>query len=308
MGSTALSHSARLKPRGWRDDPRLDQILSAVASATHRRFPNLPRADLAITLVIPNRGQAIGASLRGGEPWYPASVVKLFYLAAVEAWLERGRLSLDGDLRGALREMIARSDNDATNHIVDLLSGTTSGPAMAPSAFKTWLHKRRAVNRYFASWRLPEFAGISMTQKTWSFAPYGREYASRFRVPNNHNALSTDAVARLLLAILRGQAVNRRRSASMMKLLTRSIPDRVDPKAPVDQVTGFLGQDLPRKAKLWSKAGWTSTVKHDAAIVQLPNGQRFILVAFTRGHVAAQSRQILPFIGRRVISLLRSAK
>jgi beta-lactamase class A len=308
MGSTALSHTARMKAHSWRGDPRLDQILSAVASAAHRRFPNLRRADLAITLVVPNHGQATGASLHGGEPWYPASVVKLFYMAAVEAWLERGRLSLDRDLRGALREMIARSDNDATNHIVDLLTGTTSGPAMEPSAFKGWLHRRRAINRYFAGWRLPEFAGISMTQKTWSFAPYGREYASRFRVPNNHNALSTDAVARLLLAILSGEAVNRRRSAAMMKLLARTIPGKLDPKAPIDQVTGFLGQDLPKKAKLWSKAGWTSTVKHDAAIIQLPSGRRFILVAFTRGHVAAQSRQILPFIGRRVASLLRSAK
>ena len=297
-----------MKPHGWRNDPGLDQILSAVVSATHRRFPNLRRADLAITLVVPNRGQAIGASLHGGDPWYPASVVKLFYMAAVEAWLERGRLSLDRDLRGALREMIARSDNDATNHIVDLLSGTTSGPVLAPSAFKAWLQRRRAANRHFAGWRLPEFAGISMTQKTWSFAPYGREYASRFRVPNNHNALSTDAVARLLLAILRGEAVNRRRSAAMMKLLARTIPGRVDPKAPIDQVVGFLGQNLPKDTKLWSKAGWTSTVKHDAAIVQLPSGRRFILVAFTRGHVAAQSRQILPFIGHRVASLLRSAK
>ncbi len=308
MGSTDLSHFARMKPRGWHSDPRLDQIVSAVASATHRRFPNLRRADLAISLVVANRARTIGASLRGGEPWYPASVVKLFYMTAAEAWLERGRLSLDSDLRGALREMIVHSDNDATNHIVDLLSGTTSGPAMPPSAFKTWLHKRRAVNRYFAGWRLPEFAGISMTQKTWSFAPYGREYVSRFCVPDNHNALSTDAVARLLLAILRGEAVNRRRSAAMMKLLARSIPDKVDPKAPIDQVAGFLGQGLPRKTKLWSKAGWTSTVKHDAAIVQLPSGQRFILVAFTRGHVAAQSKQILPFIGRQVASLLCSAK
>ena len=89
-------------------------------------------------------------------------------------------------------------------------------------------------------------------------------------MPNNHNALSTDAVARLLLAILHGEAVNRRRSAAMMKLLTRTVPGKVEAGAPMDQVAGFLGQELPKGAKLWSKAGWTSTVKHDAAIVQLP--------------------------------------
>ena len=147
---------------------------------------------------------------------------------------------------------------------------------------------------------MPEFTGINMTQKTWSFGPFGREYVSRFRVPNNHNALSTDSVARLLLAINRGEAVSRRRSTAMMKLLARSIPDKIDPKAPLDQVAGFLGQDLPKGSRLWSKAGWTSTVKHDAAIVRLPGGREFIAVVFTKGKMAAQSREILPFIGRRL--------
>src|SRR5262249_30753853 len=169
---------------------------------------------------------------------------------------------------------------------------------MAPAAFRTWLQKRRVVNRYFAAWRCPEFAGISMTQKTWSFAPYGREYVSRFRVRENHNRLSTDAVARLLLAIDRGEAGSPRRSTAMMKLLARTIPRRPNPKAPTDQVAGFLGQDLPQGTKLWSKAGWTSTVKHDAAIVDLPSGRRFILVVFTRGDAAARSSRILPFIGK----------
>ena len=304
MGSTALSHSEHILPRGWKNDSRLDQILARVAGAAHRRFPKLRRREIAITLVIPGGEVPKGASLRGNELWYPASVVKLFYMAAVEAWLEEGRLSPSRELRGALHEMIARSDNDATNHIVDLLTGTTSGPAMAPPAFKAWLRRRRAVNRFFASWRMPEFAGINITQKTWSFGPYGREYDSRFRVSNNHNALSTDSVARLLLAIDRGEAVKRRRSLAMMKLLSRPVPANPSMGDLSGQVTGFLGEGLPKGARLWSKAGWTSSVRNDAAIVRLLSGQRFILVAFTRGLVAARSTQILPFICRRVAASL----
>jgi hypothetical protein len=304
MASTALSQAKQMDSRGWRNDPNLAQILSGIALATHRRFPKLGRDELAMTLVIPDGGEPNGASLRGRESWYPASVVKLFYMAAIEGWLERGRLSANKDLRGALHEMIARSDNDATNHIVDLLTGTTSGPLMAPSAFKAWLHKRRAVNRYFATWRYPEFAGINMTQKTWSFGPYGREYESRFRVPNNHNALSSDAVARLLLAIRDGEAVNRRRSAAMMKLLARPIPVKGQPENLAGQVAGFLGEGLPKRSQLWSKAGWTSTVKHDAAIVRLADGQEFIAVVFTKGKLAAGSKKILPFIGMRLAAAI----
>jgi beta-lactamase class A len=306
MGSTPLSQVKPMDSRGWRNDPTLAQILSGIAAATHRRFPKLGRGELAMTLVIPDGEEPKGASLRGKEPWYPASVVKLFYMVAVEAWLERGRLSPSRDLRGALHEMIARSDNDATNHIVDLLTGTTSGPIMAPPAFKTWLARRRAVNRFFAAWRYPEFAGINMTQKTWSFGPYGREYESRFRVPGNHNALSTDAVARLLLAVRDGAAVNRRRSAAMMTLLSRQILVKPDPKNPADQVFGFLGEGLPQGARLWSKAGWTSTVKHDAAIARLAGGREFIAVVFTKGKVAAPSKEILPFIGKRLAAALES--
>lgn len=289
-----------MKPNGWRNNRKLVQILSAVARATHRHFPELHRGELAMTLVIPDGEQPIGASHRGSELWYPASVVKLFYMAAIEAWLESGKLSPNRELSRALHEMIARSDNDATNHVVDLLTGTTSGPRLAPSAFKTWLARRRAVNRYFTGWGCAEFTGINMTQKTWSFGPYGREHESRFGVRNNHNALSPDSVARLLLTIHDGEAVNRRRSAAMMKLLARPIPAKGQPENLAGQVSGFLGESLPKRSQLWSKAGWTSAVKHDAAIVRLPSGRKFIAVVFTKGKAAAQSRRILPFIGRQL--------
>ena len=257
-----------------------------------------------MTVVVPWRGEVIGASLRGHRPIYPASVVKLFYMVAVQAWLETGRLRPSAELRSAMAAMIRQSSNDATSHIVDLLTGTTSGPDLPPAALKAWLARRRSINRYFAGWDCPEFAGINLTQKTWSEALYGRERQGRFAVPENRNLLSTDAVARLLLAIVRGEAVNRQRSLAMMKLLARPIPVKADPWVPFDQVLGFLGKGLPRGSRIWSKAGWTSTVKHDAAIVHLPNGRKFILAVFTSGNAQAHSKRILPFIARRVAAAL----
>jgi beta-lactamase class A len=301
-----MALSARRGPvsRGWQDHPRLTQIVATIAAAAHRRFPDLAVDDLAMTLIVPRRGNAIGASLRGHRPIYPASVVKLFYMAAVQAWLETGRLKSSAELHGAMAAMIGQSSNDATSHIVDLLTGTTSGPDLPPAALKAWLARRRSINRHFAGWDCPEFAGINLTQKTWSEAPYGRERQGRFAVPKNRNLLSTDAVARLMLAIERGEAVNRGRSIAMMKLLARPIPAKADPWVPFDQVLGFLGEGLPRGSRLWSKAGWMSVVKHDAAIVRLPHGRRFILTVFTSGEDQARSTQILPFIARRVAAAL----
>ena len=33
------------------------------------------------------------------------------------------------------------------------------------------------------------------------------------------------------------------------------------------QVASFIGEALPTTARLWSKAGWTSEVRHDAAYI-----------------------------------------
>ena len=257
-----------------------------------------------MTLVVPGCEKAKGASLHGNRPIYPASVVKLFYMVAAQAWLEAGKLRPTAELRSALAAMIGQSSNDATNHIVDLLTGTTGGPDLPQAALKAWLARRQSINRYFARWGCPEFAGINLTQKTWSEAPYGRERQGRIAEPRNRNMLSTDAVARLMLAIERGEAVNQRRSAAMMKLLARPIPAKADPKIPFDQVFGFLGEGLPRGSRLWSKTGWMSAVKHDAAIVRLPDGRKFILVVFTGGQAQAQSKRILPFIAQRVSAAL----
>src|SRR5471032_1311757 len=144
MGSMAISVGEGPDSRGWRRHARLAQILAETAAAAHRRFPNLRRNDLEMTLVVPAAKGAIGASHRGDHAVYPASVVKLFYLTAVQAWLDRGKLNPTRELRSALAAMIHQSSNDATNHIVDLLTGTTGGPDLPPAAFRRWLARRRS--------------------------------------------------------------------------------------------------------------------------------------------------------------------
>jgi beta-lactamase class A len=215
------------------------------------------------------------------------------------AEIEAGRLGNSREVRQALAAMIASSSNDATSHIVDILTDTTSGPALEPTAFARWLHRREAINRFFARWRWPELAGSNLTQKTWYEAPYGRERQSRHEVKDNGNRLSSDGVARLLLAVERGEAVSRRRSRAMLRLMAR-FPERIDPKNPWDQMTGFLGEGLPPGARLWSKAGWSSKTRHDAAIVELAGGQRFILAVMTFGKPLAANQRLLPFIAREV--------
>ena len=56
--------------------------------------------------------------------------MKLIYAVAVERWQQRDLIPDSDELQRALRDMIADSSNDATGLVVDLLTGTTSGPAL----------------------------------------------------------------------------------------------------------------------------------------------------------------------------------
>jgi hypothetical protein len=113
--------------------------------------------------------------------------------------------------------------------------------------------------------------------------------------------LTTDATARLLTEIATGKAVNAKRSAEMLELMRRDPFKKIEEGGEPDQGNAFTGLALRDKpgAKLWSKAGWTSQTRHDAAYVELPNGARLVLVTFTTDH--ANERGIIESVARQVI-------
>jgi len=243
-----------------------------------------------------------GYSHRGAELIYPASVVKLFYLVALQEWAHKGMLSLTLEIERAQRDMIVDSSNDATGLIVDMLTGTTSGGELSDSPFGTWKYQRQIVNRYFASFEIPDYKYINTCQKTWCDGPYGRERAFYGTDMANRNLLTTNATAHLLHSIIAGIAVNGDCSQHMRSLLKRSINPIDLSTDPENQVTGFLGGGLPQTAQIWSKAGLMSKVRHDAAYIEIPDKSAFTLVVFTEGF--AQNAEILPFICAELVEKL----
>jgi beta-lactamase class A len=298
-------------------DENLEQWGDRILSETRAQFPNLAENQIALTwLIYPppfpvNTGGALSAeefwrypvkgfAYRGVEAIYPASVVKLFYLVAAHEWLEKGMLSPSAELDRGLRDMIVDSSNDATSLVVDTLTGTTSGPELPPAPFETWKQQRNIVNRYYQSLGWDELGTINVNQKTWCEGPYGRERAFYGEMMKNRNSLTTNAVARLLHSIVGGVAVSGARSQVMMDLMQRSL-DPTDLAAdPENQVVGFLGGGLPQGSRLWSKAGWMSRVRHDAAYIELPNCSPYLLVVFTEGREHSANEAILPYVSRKI--------
>ena len=239
-----------------------------------------------------------GASWNAEQARYPASVVKLLYLVAAEAWLQRQLIEDSAELQRALAAMIQESSNDATAMVVDLLSGTSSGPELPAQALAVWQQQRQLVNQWFAGLDWPEWEGCNASQKTWSEGPFGRERQSYGDRGQHRNRLSTALCARLLQAVIAGAIVSPPACRRMQALLARSLDAGERAADPENQVDGFLGEGLPPQAQLWSKAGWMSQARHDAAYMELPGHRPFLLVAFSEGSERAQDAQLLPQLCR----------
>jgi predicted amidohydrolase YtcJ/beta-lactamase class A len=296
--------SSSSPPGAQVSSPRLQSIVDEAVRAALDKFKEkgLAEKHLAVTLVdLTEPGRLELAGFRGAEPIYPASVVKLFYLAAAHRWLEDGRLKESDELTRAMRDMIVDSSNDATHYIVDALTGVANGALLEAEEMRRWAEQRNAVNRYFASLGYEVGPGKNnINQKPWCEGPYGRERV--FLGPNyeNRNKLTTNAVARLVAEIATGRAVSPARSARMLELMKRNFTGKSDD--PDDQAHGFTGIALEPGMRYWSKAGWTSTTRHDAAYIELPNGRKLVLVTFTTDY--ARERDIIPTVARAVIARL----
>src|SRR2546422_954252 len=284
----------------------LQDLVNQAAHTALTKFADKKLAEnqLSITLIdLRDPEHPTAASFRGNERIYPASVVKLFYLVAVHRWLEDKKIEPTDELKRAVRDMIVDSSNEATQYVLHVLTQTTGGYELPPKEMAAWQNKRNAVNRYYTALG---FTNINVNQKTFCEDAYGREKVSRGPNGENRNKLTTDATARLLFEIVTGRAVNTTRSAQMMELLKRDFSGTSTDND--DQGHGFTGIALQGMsgARLWSKAGWTSTTRHDAAYVELPNGAKFVLVTFTVDH--ANEREIIPTVARVVIDGITSVR
>ncbi|MGH7783043.1 MAG: serine hydrolase, partial [Candidatus Binatia bacterium] len=181
---------------------------------------------------------------------------------------------------------------------------TSSGAELPQAEFAKWQYKRNRVNRFFAAMG---YANINVNQKTFCEDAYGIEQQSRNYKGENRNMLTTNAVARLLTEIVLGRMNTPERTKVMMDLLRRDpFSASTDPD---DQGHGFTGRLLIERkmtdAKLWSKAGWTSTARHDAAYIETADGLKFVLVIFTENH--ANDTATIPAIAGKVIDGLRKS-
>ena len=302
------------------------EIGQRLLSSTREIFAPLAHdvADSSITLHLFPRAtageQAAGVeefSWQGQRQFYPASVVKVAYLAAALAARHEEKIVPHDELERAITDMILWSSNNATNYVIDLLSGTTGDTLLPDAEMKQWCERRQGVNQFFRDLGWPQAQGINVCQKLMDDDRYGRERLfATLDGKNNHNCLSSDFVARLFSEICTGTFVNAAISKEAAKYLKRSLePDfKFLPHA---QVNGFLGEHLPDNLEYYSKAGWngwtgdalSSYNRHDSAHIVLPQKHckaygAITVVIFSHGKTVSENITFLPQIGQALFSIL----
>lgn len=241
-------------------------------SLLEQRRPGQDLADVGSDSAALVRGAAWqGARLRD-----PGDLVQLVYLIASERWLQRGLLEEEPELRRAQAAMIQQGSHDATSYVVDRLSGTTSGPALAESLSQTWLAQRQLVDAWLTSLAWPELEGCRAAHKTWQDGPYGRERLFLGEAQENGNRFCSDGLARLLEAVLAGSLISPPACQRMRQLLAGAVD--LDSPQPPPSLASLLPQGLPASLRVWGKGGRSSRSIHLTLYAELASQEPTLLV------------------------------
>lgn len=227
-----------------------------------------------------------GASWQGGRLRNPGDLVRLPYLIASERWLQRGLLEEEPELRRALAAMIRLGSHEATSYVVDRLSGTTSGPALASGGYEAWAAQRLLVNGWLISLGWPELEGCVAAQKTWQDGPYGRERQFLEQAPQSANRFSSDGLARLLETVVAGTLISPPACQRMRNLL--ALPDPQAARAsrehkPLASVTTVAGSAW---RQFWGLGGSGSEGLDLALYGEAEDGAPMLLVVLVEPRAA----------------------
>lgn len=189
------------------------------------------------------------ASINGDNIMYAASLPKIAVLLATADALEKGEVAENQEIEQDMRQMISRSNNEATTRLIDLLGYEKIKSVVTDPAYKLydtecggglWVGKRYAKT----GTRFPEpIKGIS-------------------------HAATADQVCRFYYMLIHGQLVSFERSKQMLEMM-------IDPEIHHKFVNSI--EKLRPNAKLFRKSGTWQNYHADSILVW-GKDDRFILV------------------------------
>ena len=145
----------------YRQDPEMAYCLKGLLDRFEKEGRPGLQENIAITCIRydskePSSSNGFGTGWNSNQKFYPASIVKIVYALATEVWIKKDLIIDSEELRRGLHEMIANSNNDATGYILDLLTGTTSGPSLDEQSYQAWKIQRCLINSWLKELQWPE--------------------------------------------------------------------------------------------------------------------------------------------------------
>ena len=272
----------------------LDSLCKQAFENAKVQFPaeKLQKSDIGIAVFDAKTG--LYGQFEGGAEKYPASVVKIFWLAFLAHQVEQGKIKMTPEIERAAHDMIVDSNNDATGAIVNLTTGALPGPELSGKALEKWLDQRQACNKWFKNMG---YTGVNACQRTYNEGPFGREKQGVGPNGELRNRLSPVACVKLMQDIFDARINTRKQCDWMLGLLKRDNPADF-PKTKDSQASGYIGAIVPNGYELYSKAGWTSTTRHDLAAIRKPGQPPVIICVFT---LKPNSPKVLQSIAKTIL-------
>jgi len=292
----------------YRQDPEMASCLKGILDRFEKEGRPSLQKNIAITWIrynnqTPSPSSGYGTGWNSNKNYYPASIVKIVYALASQIWIKKDLIINSDELRRALYEMIANSNNDATSYILDLLTGTTSGPSLNEQNFEAWKIQRKLINNWLEELQWPEIKNWNCSQKTWNEGPFGREKDFYGQSNENRNMMTTEGSARIFESLMTNEMIQKGENEHFKKVFQRSLDPVSRKKDLENQVDGFLGEGIPLTSQLWSKAGLMSEVRHDVAWWVAPKKNPMLAVVFMTGKELVKDQFLLPAISSELNKL-----
>lgn len=264
------------------NDPALDTLVAQTRSSflVQRVDTQAGFTRLDCVLLVPNAdGTWRRGSFNPDAIAYPASTVKLPFLAAAMRWCaanDQPFTALDADVY----PMIKDSDNIATGRVVDAITGAPNIPGMRKAsdpAFQSWLAKRLYTENFLSGRGLLE--NTNCFNKTYpSNSGPGLVGAESLGFNNQgSNRMQAKCSASMMLELVKG-AIEPGATSYVLDVLKHNRWDG----------NTITGAGYPAGTIYCNKGGWISGSNNDVAYVRLPNGKEFILSIFSNAYDGTQ--------------------
>ncbi len=287
-----------------RNNSQLQEIVDELVNIAEEK--GLPTGPLSISLIdVSNPEVHTFAGYKSQVLRYPASVSKLFWMAAFYGAVEEGLIDDEPRFHQDLILMMQKSHNDSASRLLDVITDTKSGVKLEGKKLNTWLEKRKSVNDFFQK---ADYQGLIVSTKNYpryspsQKGPVGRDRQLRQKDGKFlRNLISTDHATRLIYEIYTRQAVSPKYSRRMAYLLTRDLRPEVWQNDPYNGVESFLGESLPTNIYFGSKVGLTSEDRMDVAFVRTLDDKAIYILAIFAEHTAyVDDKEIFPKLSRHV--------